>query len=488
MNKKSPRVATLREAKNLIRLARQISAERAEGRQDWSVYPAVEGRTNFPQTLERFGQEAAHRLHDFYRNQIGHIDDIAASVSRGWVDVIDVVNDKRLKTTKTLCVSKYLVSFSFYRGDAALAVSSGARTVCIIHPQARVMVDVLLKREDPYAVLDTVIEMIVAQATDIERYLTDDRPQETALIAGEGRPSHFVRETLAPLQYLKDQNRLDDFWKNLDHVIEPVDRTFLPLEEVFDPPANVRITHLPGRQLNRFIAYQNLFVQVLARSEGSPPQIIREPLKEAARNRSTIMNWSTAQKAFETRSDEATVWFCMDVEKGRFVNQEEIFGILVETLSRRHGENFKVIFDGWTPMPYSFNSKDTRIQGEIRQFIQAQVRKTGVKFGRLNASTLTYRDKIRLCEKADFFIGTQGSGTIVPSFIWEKPGILYHNEWGLSLEQNVWPPNAIRLVGDNPSMKGGRQGSALNRDLFHIDPKQFRRELERLLVRIQRKA
>lgn len=482
MNEKRPRVATLKEAKSLIRLARQITAERAEGRQDWSVISAVESRANFRQTVECFGEGAAHRLRDFHQGRIGHIDDLAAALSRGWVDMIDVVHDKRLKTTKTLCVSKYLVSFGFYRGDAALTVSSGARAVCVIHPQARVIVDIHLKREDPYAVLDSVLGMIVSEATDIERYLTDDRPQGTGLIAGEGRPSHFVRETLAPLQHLRDQNRLGALWESLDYVIAPVDRTFLPLDEVFEVPAKIRITHLPGRQLNRFIADQNLFVQLLARSEGSPAHIIREPLQRAARDRSTIMNWSPVKRAFETRSDEATVWFCVDVEKSRFTNQDEIFAILVETLNRRHGENFKIIFDGWSPMPYSFNSKDARIQGEIRHFIATQTRKTGVQFSRLNASALTYRDKIRLCEKADFFVGTQGSGAIVPGFIWEKPGILYHNEWGLSLERDIWPPNAIRLVGDNPSITAGHKGKAVNRDLFRIDPEAFRREVEQLLA------
>jgi len=176
-------------------------------------------------------------------------------------------------------------------------------------------------------------------------------------------------------------------------------------------------------------------------------------------------------------AERVKVWFAVEVEKGRIQNQGEVFQELLAFLTDRYGEKFRLIVDGWSPMPLTVTGKDRKAANQIRSFLKEEIARSGVKVDTVEAFVLPYRDKLRVCAEVDFFVTMQGGAAIVPSLLRHKPGVTYHNPWGMNSETEVWTERLYKVPADEPYKPGVHNG----RDPFEVDIPAFRRQLEELV-------
>jgi hypothetical protein len=123
------------------------------------------------------------------------------------------------------------------------------------------------------------------------------------------------------------------------------------------------------------------------------------------------------------------VMLSVDAERQRVLNQVEVFRFVLRRLGEdcaRRGETLEVVWDGWT-VPRWQNDKDRMVMARIEARIADITQDLGVAIARhipiFGRSSFAKVAEIASC---DLVLTTQGTGALLPSWLLERPTIVYH--------------------------------------------------------------
>ncbi|MFN4297764.1 MAG: hypothetical protein ACK4FB_13090 [Brevundimonas sp.] len=468
----SPRaIAALRKSIAVIR--REMDA----GERTWTA-GSLAGDTGAAHVLDPYcNEEMRAKAIAFFGASAGSAIQIERNIRAGQLRVFDPINGKILASTKSLIFRKYQLFFFSFKDEPIILGCLGSKPMTLMYPSRRVMIDIVKNKEDPYNFVNAAVRLVRSCGLDFYRHLSVNRPSKTACVVGDERPTHYLLESLGALQKLEETDRLARFWKTLDYLIVPTDYAFIPADELFNVPSSVQVAYVPLADVNRLAIDRNLFVQRFMRSGHNMSESLRKRVVDYADRTSRALEWPDTRKALR-HADHITVWFSVEIEKGRIQNQAEVFHELLSVLTARFDDRFRLIVDGWSPMPLSAAPKDKFIAGKVREFMREQMALAPQPVEVIEAFTLPYRDKLKLCGEADFFVSMQGAAALVPSGLRHKPGVTYHNTWGLSSELEVWTENLRRVTPRKEVRLDARSGG---RDPFEVDISLFRTTVEALI-------
>lgn len=488
----SPSVPRTRRATHLpaqavsaLRKALGARAQEMEaGKKDWIVAPlSLEGGAPSNSSGPMLDPANASKAVRFFNAKGGNTSYVERNIRDGCLTILEPFSACELHTIKTIVFRKYQFFFFAEKAEPVVLACVGSRPTSLIYPVRKTIIQ-LNNKENPYNFISALLATIKPYGAAFYRYLSEDTASKTACIIGDERPTHYLRESLGSLQKLEDSGRLDAFWDQLDYLIIPIDYAFIPADELFPIPPSVKIVYVPLTELNRFIFDRNLFVQRLMRSGHYMTEELRDRIVNFADKDSRALAWSGNARIF-SKPDITTVWFSVEIEKGRIQNQQEVFQSMIGRLAHRLGSNFRLVVDGWSPMPLFVSAKDKKIATQIRSFIRQQTVGAPVEFDVVHVSHLPYRDKIMLCRKSDFFVSMQGAAALVPSGICHKPGITYHNTWGLSSMTEVWPENLHQVKARKETLGPGQHPG---RATFEVDIEAFETALDALLDNLEHRT
>ncbi|MFT3688914.1 hypothetical protein [Paenirhodobacter sp.] len=124
------------------------------------------------------------------------------------------------------------------------------------------------------------------------------------------------------------------------------------------------------------------------------------------------------------------IFFTLDLEKRRWLEQEDFIEKLAIWCAQRD-PSIRIHINGMTSyrQPYRMGLPvyKTFVQEEkIVTDIEARIRKKIPTFSFHSMAEKTLNEKCRIiCDEIDYFIGPLGSGTVVPSVMYSKPGLIY---------------------------------------------------------------
>jgi len=434
---------SLQLAKGLHKAFQRLADDIEQGVRDWTALSVVPGTANHAATVQRLGEERCAEAARQFARFSGHNLNVLKLLARKRVDFLDPLSGKITTSTKSLVFRKY--SFLFFTGASGpgFIMCIGSRPHTVFYLGLKTWVDIRNHNDDHYDVLALCHGTAARLQRGFFRYISEPAPREAACIVGDERPTHFIRESLGGLQDYIDKERMDSFWQSIDYLIVPIDNSFILTDELFDVPAHVKVIYTTMSDLNRVVMAKNLFAYRLMRSGSHMTESLRARIVNYAETASPALEWPEVAK-FTSREGYKTVWFSVEIEKGRLKNQEAVLSALLLTLKENYGNQVQLIIDGWSPSPISINNKDHRIISTIRAFYKKTMKNCGVQFDVIEGFSMSYRDKIKLAGRIDFFVTMHGSAAIVPSLIRQKPGITYHSAWGMTIDHEVWVPTLYR--------------------------------------------
>ncbi|MFN3815995.1 glycosyltransferase 61 family protein [Brevundimonas sp.] len=430
-------------AKGLHKAFQALVKDMEAGVRDWTALSIVPGTTNHAATLQMLGEQRLAEVVRQFARFPGHNLSVLKILTRKKVEFLDPLSGKITISTKSLIFRKY--SYLFFTGPSGpgFIMCIGSKPYALFYLAKKIWVDIRNHNEDHYAVLSRCHTTAAKLERGFYRYLSEPGAREVGCIVGDERPTHFIRESMGGLQHYIEKGKMDAFWEALDYLIVPIDNSFILTDELFDPPPHVKVIYTNMSDLNRVVMAKNLFVYRLMRSGSHMTDSLRTRLVSYAEKASPAEDWPEVSK-LTGREGYRTVWFSVEIEKGRLKNQEAVFSELLLALQDHFGSRVQLIIDGWSPSPIALNTKDYRIISTIRAFYRRAMKKCGVQFSVIESFSMSYREKIKLAAKIDFFVTMHGSAAIVPSLIKQKPGITYHSAWGMTIDHEVWVPTLYR--------------------------------------------
>lgn len=463
-------------AKALHKALRDLRVDLEEGARDWTALSLSRASANHEATLAMLGKDRCSEAVRHFARLSGSNLNVLKILEKKRLEFFDPLSGKAVIATKSQLFRKY--QFHFFAGPTGpgFVMCIGSRPQTIFYLTRKTWIDIRNHNDDHYAVLKQCMATVARLSRTFYRYLSEPAGAQVACIVGDERPTHFIRESLGGLQDYMDKGQIAAFWNSIDYLIVPGDNSFILTDEIFDVPAHVKVIYAGMNDLNQIIAAKNLFTYRLMRSGSHMSDNLRERLIRYGDETSRSLDWPEVAK---TKAGEGyrTVWFAVEIEKGRLKNQNDVFAALLTTLKDRLGDKVRLIIDGWSPSPICLTKKDERIMASIRQFSREVMKQSGIQFDVIEAFSMSYKDKIKLSGEIDFFVTMHGSAAIVPSLIRQKPGITYHSAWGMTIDHEVWTPTLYRT----PTRDQTTQTAIRHWAPFEVDIPAFRATLNRLI-------
>lgn len=463
-------------AKVLHKALRDLRKDLDADVRDWTALSLSPASEKHDATLAALGEEGCQEAIRQFARYPGHNLNVLKILRRKRVEFFDPLSGKAVVATKSQVFRKY--HFHFFTGPSGpgFLMCIGSRPQAIFYLTPKTWIDIRNHNDDHYAVLAQCLATVARLSRTFYRYLSEPAGVEVACIVGDERPTHFIRESLGGLQDYVDKGQIAAFWDSIDYLIVPADNSFILTDELFAVPSHVKVIYAGMNDLNQIIAAKNLFTYRLMRSGSHMTDNLRERLTRYGDEASQALNWPEVAK-IKGGDDYRTVWFSVEIEKGRLKNQKDVFAALLTTLKDRFGDKVRLIIDGWSPSPIYLTKKDERIMASIRHFSRDVMKETGIQFDVIEAFSMSYRDKIKLAGEIDFFVTMHGSAAIVPSLIRQKPGITYHSAWGMTIDHEVWTPTLYRT----PTREQTAQPAVRQWAPFEVEIPAFRATLNRLI-------
>jgi hypothetical protein len=240
--------------------------------------------------------------------------------------------------------------------------------------------------------------------------------RKTYLI-GDNRPGHFIKESLAFL-HREEETLLNPYLDARGHI------TIVPDWCVIDP-----IKLFPRiEETDRLFVHSDRVTMMLLEGGWNVHRVYRMTIFPQAtwlRERVSRLDLAGAPKPPGKRFKLA---FVVDAEKGRMVNQTEMFRFVIQTIGeacRKTGEELEVVWDGWTAGERP-NAHDLKMMGKIEEHIAAITQDIGVDFTQTRVFGRTALGKIPFLKDADLVLAVQGTGAVVPCWLLGRATISYH--------------------------------------------------------------
>ena len=248
------------------------------------------------------------------------------------------------------------------------------------------------------------------------------REPQKAILAGylldQLRPYHHFYDQLKWLIYLQDQKPIlsnkSFFCPKYLSKKKSTKRKNIPRVKVF--PTVIGSNQL-GMQLDQYTEKMESVIY-----------------KDSLENLPTRI-WKQMIKNFRSLSGNKTLtlWFGISGQKRIWIEQEDFLPALVEQMSPWYS-SFVFIIDGFTEYEDSNHvplrgSKATPVSQDLE--VVNSIKDKLADYSNVLVVSLvgqTYREKIKECQSADFFIANAGAGQLVPHRFCRKPGILHSNE------------------------------------------------------------
>lgn len=415
------------------------------------------------------------------------------SLLQGELRLADPLSGNMLVTSRSVFCGRW----SFYPvidgHEICLIATVGSWPKLIYYPQRRLVVALPGADNNPEAALADFARVARRNWPQLLDYLCcAASPSRVACMIGEERPTHFFREMIPALLWLRDTGQLSRLLSKIEYFLEVRDWTFAPMEDLLP---DLLASHSYAKLSADFdavpeIAFrQNLFIFGFLRSGDYVSDAYLEDIRRMALGRTLPSELSPPRQGAGNSAAGACISFSVDSEKGRFRNQRAIFKCYLNELRVLLGTDFTLVVDGWTPPRTRFDqqavpiTRDQRIIARVEQFVESVFAQLGWRPDRvIPAYKACYIDKIALYSKVQFFVSTHGTAILPPSLIWRCSGVSYHNPDSIDIDSEAYLP-ALRKVPKaglsysdergRPLAAGTRQFSAPSRAHFMVSETHF---------------
>ncbi|WP_137177978.1 hypothetical protein [Roseomonas sp. AR75] len=319
-----------------------------------------------------------------------------------------------------------------------------------------------------------VLRILLAEPQRIARFVARGtagtlRP---ALVVGDPRPGHYLKESLAYLdaaeaEIIAFQRRggllvlLSD-WCAMDPLAVIPSFAQGEIQRMTSPGAALALVEA-GVDAHR--VYRN-------KTHEGPAWLRRR--------------FGLSSVAAPAPSARFRVMLSVDAERGRVLNQVEAFRFALRRLGTaclRRGLALDIVWDGWT-VPGEPNDRDRMVMAKIEAVIAEITQDLGVPvasetrlFGR---SAYAKVPEIAPC---DLVITTQGTGALLPSWLLERPTIVYHVAAMVPNRSDLHEPTVVQLdqrAVIEESEGAAQHGSRFTLALWGLDDALVRAVGERL--------
>jgi hypothetical protein len=271
--------------------------------------------------------------------------------------------------------------------------------------------------------LTRLLKLLLANPLPLARFLARALRGELrpAFVLGDVRPGHFVKESLGYLDSAEPE--VEAFLARDGLLALVTDWCAMDPLELF--PALRRADILMVNSARAGLRFLEMGLDA--------HRVIRTKSRIGSRwlRRRVGLDLAAPGPALAAPEDAARfrVMISLDAERQRILNQVEAFRFVLRRLGTacaRAGLALEVVWDGWT-MSHVPNEKDRVVLARIEGLIAEITDGAGVAivaqhrvFGR------SFTAKIPEIAPCDLVLVTQGTGALMPSWLLERPTIVYH--------------------------------------------------------------
>jgi hypothetical protein len=242
------------------------------------------------------------------------------------------------------------------------------------------------------------------------------------LIASHGRPAHFFYDTALGIQSLYENNLLSDVT-----IYQMQGSQFLKFEQLYEDIQSISSEELDFRKLNSLSSNKNKFFFKIGlfygygdKEKNNKIEAFDLKLTELSKKRPNLLT----KKLQKIKSEGYfIIWYGITTDKRRWIEQEQAIITLAEMLENL-GEKICLIVDGWTSPHNKTSSDDNQISKDLQIFdeINAKLPNKVLCLSIIGALPI---EKVAIANLIDFHITNGGTGSIYPSRIAKKNGILH---------------------------------------------------------------
>lgn len=413
------------------------------------------------------------------------------TLHRGAVELLDPFSGLTFTTDRSLFCGRRSFFPAIVASELILVATIGHRPTTLYYLRRKIIVELRAYKDAHSAAIGDFMQAVQADWPGFLDYMLNAgaRPTSTGLLIGEDRPTHFFREMIPALLWLHDSKRLSKLLQRIDLFIEVRDWTFIEMENVL-PSILPRYSYKKlsaDRAAVLDVTYKNnLFVFGFLRVDEYVTDHYLEVIRDAALGRVNFYGTASAG-GIASKNGTLMVSFSVDAEKSRFKNQREIFKLYLEELHKLRGTKFVLLVDGWTPKRSAVNSslglssKDKLVISQIEKFVASVFSQMGWRPERvIPAYRMNYLDKIALYSDVAFFVSTQGTAALLPSLIWRRNGVTYHNPEAIDVDTEVYLPTLRKVPKAGlrfADAKGKVKGTRPSRVVFKVNGEVFQQVL-----------
>jgi len=284
--------------------------------------------------------------------------------------------------------------------------------------------------------------------------------ERRALVVGDPRPTHFIRQSLAYVEWALDEHILP--------FLDAGGEIWIVRDHCFVDPASIFPQLHRGR-----IVYTNEAGACLQFGFGTRHmrRIYRVDLE------STSMDFATRMlQQYESPQQQDQAQFrcliSLDLEKGRFLNQEECLPKIVDFLAQKakqKGRKLTLVWDGWTLKPFNISDeKDNKIIAKAISLINNF--NIDNKIENMFIFNKTFDEKMKSARSCNLAITTHGTAALLPCRLLKIPTVTYHVSAAMGYTEEVDPDASFPVSQEFIQEELAEEGTPVNRRRFSVDP------------------